>query len=237
MHNKTVVFSILIAFILASCSSKNQLLYLGDYDRYSQKNIEHSSVLGSKYSFGIQAGDILKIDVISVIPEAAAIYNKSHKGIQNSVNLQAMILDGYRVNDSCQISYPVLGEIDVKNLSLQELEKQISNLLIEGGHLKNPAVKVSRLNFKFTVIGEVKSPGTFSTLDENINFFQALGHAGDLTINGKRKDIILLREEKGMQKIYNVNLTKSDIIKKPYFHIKNNNGLTQLQQYLRYAQH
>tara|TARA_X000001036_G_C20641422_1_gene791258 strand:- start:749 stop:1540 length:792 start_codon:yes stop_codon:yes gene_type:complete len=222
MHNKTVGFLILIAFVLASCSSKNQLRYLGDYDRYSQKNVEHLSVLASKHSFGIQAGDILKIDVSSVIPEAASIYNKSHKTIQNNTSLQAMILNGYRVNDSCEIIYPVLGAIDVKNLSLQELEKKISNLLVNGEHLKNPTVKVSRLNFKFTVIGEVNSPGTFSGLDENINIFQALGYASDLTINGKRKDVILLREERGMQKIYNVNLTKSDIIKKPYFYIKNN---------------
>tara|TARA_B100000214_G_scaffold374820_1_gene358775 strand:- start:7900 stop:8691 length:792 start_codon:yes stop_codon:yes gene_type:complete len=222
MYNKKGFFSILIVCFLASCSSKNQLVYLGDYDRYSQKNIEHSSVLTTKNSYEIQIGDILKIDVSSMIPEAASIYNKSYKRVQNTPNLQAMILDGYRVNDSCEIIYPVLGVLDVKNLSLQELEKQISNLLVDGGHLKNPTVKVSRLNFKFTVIGEVNSPGTFSSLDENINLFQALGYAGDLNINGKRKDVILLREEKGLQKIYNVNLTKSDIIKKPYFYIKNN---------------
>ena len=78
------------------------------------------------------------------------------------------------------------------------------------------------MNFKFTVIGEVKFPGTFSFLDENINIFQALGYAGDLTINGKRKNITLLRDNKGTQKIYDINLTKSDIINKPYFYIKNN---------------
>ena len=222
MNYKLCIFSIFVAFILVSCSSKSQLLYIGDHNKYSQKNIEHSSVLASKYSSYIQAGDILKIDVNTVIPEAAFIYNKSLKRIQNTANLQTMILEGYRVNDSCEIIYPVLGAIDVKNLSLQELEKKISNLLVDGGHLQNPTIKISRLNFKFTVIGEVANPGTFSTLDENINLFQAIGHAGDLTINGKRKNIILLRQDNGLQKIYNIDLTKSDIIRKPYFYIHSN---------------
>ena len=222
MNYKTCILYILVAFILVSCSSKNQLLYLGDYSRYSQKNVEHSSVLSSKNSFEIQSGDILNIEVNSLITEAAAIFNKNTSKPQNTTNLQIMILDGYRVNDKLEINFPVLGVINVQNLSLQDLEKKITNLLIDQGYLKNPTVSIARLNFKFTVIGEVNAPGTFTTLDENINIFQAIGQAGDLTINGKRKNIILMREYKDMKKIYNINLTKSDIIRKPYFYIKNN---------------
>ena len=133
-----------------------------------------------------------------------------------------MLLEGYLVSDNLEINLPVLGVIDVQNLSQHDLEKKITNLLVDQGHLQNPTINITRLNFKFTVIGEVANPGTFSTLDENINLFQAIGHAGDLTINGKRKNIILLRQEKGLQKIFNIDLTKSDIIRRPYFYIHNN---------------
>jgi polysaccharide export outer membrane protein len=208
--------------LLTSCSSKNQLLYLNDYNKYSQKNIEHSSVLVSKKTSYIQSGDILKIEVSSLVTEAAAIFNKTSNKLQNNNNLQTLLLEGYRVNDMLEINYPVLGVINVENLSLHDLEDKITNLLVDEGHLQNPTINISRLNFKFTVMGEVNKPGTFSTLDENINLFQAIGHAGDLTINGKRKNIILLRQDKGVQKIYNVDLTKSDIMRRPYFYIHNN---------------
>ena len=190
--------------------------------KYSQKNIEHSSVLVSKNLSYIQSGDILKIDVSSLVTEASAIFNKTSNKLQSNNNLQTLLLEGYRVNDMLEINYPVLGVINVENLSLHDLEDKITNLLVDQGHLQNPTINISRVNFKFTVIGEVANPGTFSTLDENINLFQAIGHAGDLTINGKRKNIILLRQDKGLQKIYNIDLTKSEIIRKPYFYIHNN---------------
>ena len=222
MIYKLCLFSILTSFILVSCSSKSQLLYIGDHNKYSQKNIEHSSVLVSKNLSYIQSGDILKIDVVSLVAEAAAIFNKNLNKLNNRTNLEMLLLEGYLVNDNFEINFPLLGVIDVKNLSQQDLEEKITNLLVDQGHLQNPTINITRLNFKFTVIGEVANPGTFSMLDENINLFQAIGHAGDLTINGKRKNIILLRQDQGLQKIYNIDLTKSDIIKKPYFYIHNN---------------
>ena len=222
MNYKLCVFCILTAFILVSCSSTSQLLYIGDHNKYSQKNIEHSSVLVSKNLSHIQSGDILKIDVSSLVTEAATIFNKNSNNVQNNSNLETLLLDGYLVSDNFEINFPVLGVIDVQNLSQHDLEKKITNLLVDQGHLQNPTINITRLNFKFTVIGEVANPGTFSVLDENINLFQAIGHAGDLTINGKRKNIILLRQDKGLQKIYNIDLTKSDIIRRPFFYIHNN---------------
>ena len=219
MNNKILIFLVSITF--ASCSSKDQLIYFNDYDRYSQKNVEHSTVLKSENSYNIEPRDMLKIDVYSVVPEAAVSYNKTSNFTSVSNNNSNM-LDAFIVDEKMQITYPILGIISVENLSLKKLEKKITNLLIDGGHLKNPTIRINRVNFKFTVIGEVHNPGTFFSIDENINIFQALGYAGDLTINGKRKNITLLRDNKGMQKIYDINLTKSEIINKPYFYIKNN---------------
>ena len=230
MNHKLYVFSILTAFILVSCSSKSQLLYIGDHTKYSQKNIEHSSVLFSKKLSYIQSGDILKIEVSSLVTEAATIFNKHSNKLQNNSNKETLLLEGYLVNDNFEINLPVLGVLEVQNLTQQDLEKKITTMLVDQGHLQNPTVNITRLNFKFTVIGEVANPGTFSTLDENINLFQAIGHAGDLTINGKRKNIVLLRQDKGLQKIYNIDLTKSDIIKKPYFYIYNNDVIIVLMQ-------
>ena len=112
--------------------------------------------------------------------------------------------------------------ISVKEMSTSQLEERINQLLLEGGHLTNSTVKARRVNSKFTILGEVKQPGTFSYFDENINLFQALGYAGDLTINGSRKNITLIREENGVRVVYKIALTNSNLLDKPYYQIKNN---------------
>ena len=120
------------------------------------------------------------------------------------------------------IKYQVLGEISVKDLSINQLENKITQLLVEGGHLTNPIVKIRRLNSKFTVLGEVSSPGTFSYFDGKLNLFQALGYAGDLTILGKRKDLTIIREENGLRKIHKIDLTNLNVFLEPCYQIKNN---------------
>ena len=86
------------------------------------------------------------------------------------------------------INFPVLGKVNTNGLNENQLEEKLKNLLIQGNHLSSPTVLVRRINSKFTVLGEVKNPGTFSYSDKKINILQALGYAGDLTIDGKRKE-------------------------------------------------
>ena len=114
------------------------------------------------------------------------------------------------------INFPVLGKIDISDLSEFEVEDKITKLLEEGNHLTNHTVKVRRINSKFTVLGEVKNAGTFSYFENNLNIFQALGYAGDLTIDGKRKDVTIIRSENSTSKVYNVELTKAEILKALY---------------------
>ena len=87
----------------------------------------------------------------------------------------------------------MLGELSVKEKTTQDLENDIKKLLVDGGYLINPNVTVRLLNAKVTILGEVKMPGTFSFTENNISFLQALGLAGDLTINGSREDVVVLR--------------------------------------------
>ena len=148
------------------------------------------------------------------------LYNKPNQFIGSS--LEILKLEGYLVDELSMINYPVLGEISVQDLSINQLENKINQLLLEGGHLTNHTVKIRRLNFKFTVLGEVRIPGTFSYFEEKLSLFQALGYAGDLTIMGKRNDITIIREENGLRKINKIDLTSSNILSDPYYQIKNN---------------
>ena len=213
-------FSLISLFLLTACSTKNQLIYLKDI----QKEEANSWVDISNTIDKIESGDILKIDVLTVVPEASAPYNKIvTNNIQN--NLELIKLEGYMVDNLLMINFPVLGKVSVDGLNEEQLEAKIKNLLEIGNHLTEPTVNVRRVNNKFTVLGEVKNPGTFSYLEKNINILQALGYAGDLTIDGKRKDITLIREKNGLRKAYNIELTKTEFLNSPLYNIKNNDIL------------
>ncbi len=103
-----------------------------------------------------------------------------------------------------------------------ELEKKIPKLLLEGGHLVSPTVSVRLLNSKFTVLGEVNQAGTYTFLDGNLTLLQALGYAGDLTIDGKRKNITLIREINGIRSVKKLDITSKDILNNSAYYIMNN---------------
>ena len=207
---------IMMLFLLSSCTSKKQLTYLGDADSWVKNKINLSN-----FKSIIEIGDILKIDVQSIVPEAAIVYNLTVSS-GSMQNLELLKLEGYLVDNSGFINFPVLGKINVSDLSTFSLEKKLTSLLSNGEHLKNPSIKVRRVNSKFTVLGEVRNPGTFSFYDEKLNLLQALGYAGDLTVDGKRNDLSLIREENGYRTVYKVELTKSDLLNKSIYQIKNN---------------
>ena len=169
----------------------------------------------------INIGDVLKVDVKTTIAEVSAPFN-SLDGFKQNQTIEKMILDGYVVENDSTINYPVLGKIKVVGFTVNELAFQISSLLIDAGHLTDPYVKVNKLNFKFTVLGEVLNPGTYFNYENQLNIFQAFGFAGDLLITAKRKNIKLIREENDLRKIYKFSLNDSKIFDKPYYNIKSN---------------
>tara|TARA_X000000950_G_C13759186_1_gene596050 strand:+ start:291 stop:1037 length:747 start_codon:yes stop_codon:yes gene_type:complete len=207
----------------SSCSTKNQLIYLKDI----KKQEANSWIDIPQVKDRIEAGDILKIDVKTTVPEASIPYNVHGTASTQSrnANLELIKLEGYLVDNNMMINFPVLGKVNTNGLNENQLEEKLKNLLIQGNHLSSPTVLVRRINSKFTVLGEVKNPGTFSYSDKKINILQALGYAGDLTIDGKRKDITLIRDENGKRKAYNIELTKSDFLNSPLYNIKNNDIL------------
>ncbi|MDC3187340.1 polysaccharide biosynthesis/export family protein [bacterium] len=208
---------LIISIIFFSCSSKKNILYLKGSSDWT-----NVSALNQEKVF-IEAGDILKVEVFSTIKEASLPYNRVNTNNLNVANnIELMKLEGYLVSDSNTINFPVLGKISTKNLSFTDLESKIKHLLQDGQHLLNADVSVRRLNSKFTILGEVRNPGTFSYFENNMNIFQALGYAGDMTIEGKRKDVKVLRKENNITKSYVIDLTSSDILNSPIFYIKNN---------------
>ena len=198
--------------VLSSCSTKKSVHYFQD----SLK----AKTLNNYLSPSVQIGDILDINIKALDIESVSMF-QSNDAENNSIgSIEARKLTGYKVDSSGEIDLPLLGTIKVMDLTTN----QISTLLEEKlkSFVVNPAVKTTILNFKFSVLGEVKSPQTFSVIDDKISIIQAIGMAGDLTINGDRSNITLLREVNGNFESATIDLTSFDIITSPYYILRQN---------------
>ena len=226
MHNKTdkmnykiilryTFLSFLMVSLLQSCVSKKEMLYLQDIASYNNTEVTFTN-------HTLQVDDILKITVGALMPEAALPYNNVTGGSVVANNIDIMKLDGYLVSQNSTINFPVLGELSLKDKTTQDLENDIKKRLVDGGFLINPNVTVRLLNAKVTILGEVNMPGTFSFTENNISLLQALGLAGDLTINGSREDVVVLRRIDGLQTTARINLTSANFLSGPYQMIKPN---------------
>lgn len=213
---KNYFLLILLLVLLSSCSSKKDIVYLQDVD---EKRLENVNFIKPKVV--IEINDILKIDVVTLNPESALPFNKT--GGQNNMGVMqgGMIkLQGYSVDNNGDIELPLVGRVNVLGLSLREAEEKIKANL--SNYLKNPFVSASFVNYKFTIQGEVRSPGTFEVFEPNLTLLQALGMAGDLTIRGKRDDILIIRTIGSKRITRRIDLTKSDWMNSPYYFIKQN---------------
>ena len=210
---------LLLLIILQSCTTKKQMLYFQDLDQFSNTTLSYSSTK-------IQPNDILKIDVSDLNPIVAAPFNinGSSAGAQTSVDM--MKLSGYLVTPQGNITMPILNEINVSGLTPSEAENKVKSLLINEGYLVNPTVQVRVLNNKYTILGEVNSPGVISFSEESISLLDAIGKAGDLTYSAIRKDVKLIRELDGKRIIYHIDLTTASWMSNPNYRIRQNDVIT-----------
>ncbi len=208
-QNQKRIFILLIGIFLVTmtaCSTKKDLIYFSDINVNDQDEIVFSPGR-------IKVNDILSIVVSSSATELAVVYNSKQNEVASS---------GYLVTLDGTIVLPILGKIKVQDLTLLELENELVKKLIEGNHLSNPIVTVRLTNAKFTILGEVRNPGTYNFTEQNISILQALGYAGDLTIHSKRQNILIIREENN-KKIYGtIDLTSKKWFDSPYYYIKPN---------------
>lgn len=211
---KSVFLSVLFAFFLQSCSSKKDILYLNILPSLAENNFSWTELY-------IQPNDILSVKITADNAELAAPYNLSIQQ-NNTGQANALLMQGYLVSNEGNINMPVVGMLKVAGLTINQAEMFVQKNLIDKGLLKNPVVICRLVNAKFTVLGEVKTPGTFTFYENNLTLLQALGLAGDLTINGVRKKITIIRTENGKQSYATIDLTKNDWFKSPYYFVKPN---------------
>ena len=209
------IYSLLVVLItLVSCTSPSKMVYLN-----------HTGSLDAnvKFETTLQPDDQLLIIVSSENAEAASSYNlRTYAYNGNTENANAQARDqAYVVDKEGNIEFPILGTIKVGGLTRIETTNKIKNLL-KNGHISDPIVNLRLLNFKVSVLGEVVRPGMFSISGERVTLMEALALAGDLTIYGKRNNILLIREKNGTKTYEKIDITKTDFINSSNYYLSQN---------------
>lgn len=206
-----------------SCISTQNVPYFKDISDTSKP----VSVVMSAYNDPIiQIDDILSVNIQTIDPQASAPISQS-----NIANLSATSSTlppmpsstGYLVDKEGTISIPLLGTIKVAGLTTAKARKVILTKAEE--FYKSPTVQVRYENFKVTILGEVQRPSSYAIPNERITVLDALGLAGDLTIYGRRENIMLIRDSLGSKQFIRLNLNSTELVKSPYFYLKQNDVL------------
>ncbi|MBU2950254.1 polysaccharide export protein [Tamlana agarivorans] len=197
---------------LGSCASPKKIQYFQETE---------GQALESDISYDepeIQTGDLIFINISATNAEAAIPFNLYESPIIGAA--AAAKPQAYLVDTDGVINFPVLGKLNILGLTTKELTKNLEEQL--KNYISDPVINIRFANFRVSVLGEVKNPGAIPVLNEHMSIIEAISIAGDLTIYGKRDDVLLIRTENGEKKHINLDLTRSDIINSPYFYVKQN---------------
>jgi len=211
MRNNLIL--LLVIFLFTACATKKEIVYFQDANTINEKLIQQ------KFEPIIESNDILHI-AISSMNEAVLAPFIRNKGAEGTANNTHPSLQGYLVDAEGNIHFPLIGDFLVVGKSRGQVEKDLKEKLFE--YITDVVVDVRIMNFKMTVLGEVNNPGVYSIPDERVTLPQALGLAGDLSEDGKRENVLVIREVNGKQEVARIDLTKMDFFSSPYYFLKQN---------------
>lgn len=224
MHKNLVVIARLavLVVLLAGCRSwkeaKKDLVYLrhGNLDTLPNLTVPVKEAI-------IQPEDLLSIVVYSDNPEATTFYNQPGLATGGKIVSDPTVsqkTSGYLVDRFGEIRMQGIGTLKVGGLTRLALIDTLTLRLTR--FLTNPTVDVRFLNARVTVIGEVQKPGVYNLPGEKMSILELVGLAGDITIYGKRDNILVIREQQGKREFGRLNLSDANAFQSPYFYLQQN---------------
>lgn len=229
---KNFILLLMIVQLGTSCTNYKNITYFKNVSDSGDVYTKGEVAATAQYTpLIIQPDDILKITISTLDPDANGALNLSSatsrvktgrvsSGLGSSLSIDnGDNADGYLVNKEGNIEVPILGTIHVSGLTTDKIKMLIAEKASK--LYKNPVVNIRLANFKVTILGEVQNPGTYIINGERESVLDALGLAGDLTIYGKRENLILMRQESSNhKKIVRLDLNNTAMLQSPFFYLK-----------------
>jgi polysaccharide export outer membrane protein len=216
---KRIVFTVFTSVVLYSCAPLEDYYYLS---QAADEQFPVSPADSATLAAPIQPGDQLSIVVSSSSPELTLLFNNSNSGGNTMAGAQGStsgnIILGYLVDSEGNIAFPQLGNFLVSGISLSAAQNKLEQALKP--LLKNVVVNIRKVNFRISIMGEVARPGLYVVPYDRCNLFQGLAMAGDLTVFGKRGNVLLVREENGVRKTIRINLNDKELLSSSNYYLK-----------------
>lgn len=220
------------AILLTGCSAPKKVPYLVDAETIPRESLAAVSTV--KDPIFVQ-GDLLNICIYASDPTAVAQFNKSQyltpegaiSKTSNNTNTAGTnttsLTDYYLVDAEGNIDYPVIGRIHIAGKTKEQLAREIKDAIYPRYIKIEPTIDIRLMNFRVTILGQVKSPGVYQSDNERMNILEALAKAGDLDIRGDRENVLLYRTNAdGTREVHRLNLHDKSLLLSPYFNLQQN---------------
>ena len=224
-HLQNLVLASLAAALLASCATPANIAYFQDVN--DRTDLTPAQV----QTIRLKPMDQISVIVNSRDPQVTAMFNLPYYAKRlgenqtltgaTGVSSSSQGISGYTIDSDGEIDFPVIGKIQVAGLTREQAEDHIKELLIESRQIKDPVVTVEYMNLAYTVLGEVTKPGRYKIDRDRFTLMDALGLAGDLTINGQREDVTLVRHGAKGDEVFKLNLLDTQALyASPAFYVQ-----------------
>ena len=226
MHNKhfmkkTGILLLMLVIAMASCVPQKKMLLLKDAEM-AAANISKEYLNDRAVTYKLQPGDNLYIRFINMVDERrAAELNGELTSRSAQLSSDASIyLQSYTLDEDGVIELPLIGYTELKNLTVDEAKERIQSEINKFVNGTTVIVKLS--NFNLTLLGEVARPGMYKVYQTQINVFEAISMAGNVTSFAKNSDVKIIRQTDNGSEIVSIDLGQADILSSPYYYLKPN---------------
>ena len=215
---KIGLMTALLAVVFASCVPQKKMLYLKNAEMAAE-NISKEYVNDRAIDYKLQPGDNLYIHVVNTIDErSAASINGDVRGYLSSdanIYLQTTTID----KEGC-VEMPLVGKVEVKNLTVDEAKNKLQTAI--NTYINGSMLVVKLASFNLTLLGEVSKPGMYKIYQSQINLFEAMSLAGNMTNFAKKSEVKIIRQTDNGSEIVTVDMGQADILSSPYYYLKPN---------------
>ncbi len=219
---KKIFFLACLYFFCTSCISIKDLTYLNPDGNNKEESIKISTEVAKPYR--VQSGDILSISIKALDQKLVDMFSVSQTSGQAMISPQSLFFNGYTINDHGNIRIPVLGEVNVLGYTIDEVRQKIEKQLLDEYFKKeaNIFVNVKLAGIRYTINGEIGSPGTNVLFQDKVTIMEAIANSGDIPITGNRKEVQIIRKFAHGFETYTIDLTSEKAMSLPQYYIQPN---------------
>ena len=221
MSKSTTIIFLLVSVFLTSCIPTKRLTYL----QQDESRLSSDFALTKKPDpYRIQINDLLSIRIKSLDQSQVGMFNPVGDQNPNATGEERLYYDGFRVNEHGNIRIPTLGELNVLGYTEDEIREMLEKKLLEEflTEQANIFITVKLAGIRYTIMGEIGSPGSNIIYRDELSIMEAIANSGDITLTGDRKNVVIVRQYPYGQRVHHIDLTTIEAINSPYYYVNPN---------------